>query len=250
MYLYLTAWFTSGCNVLKDICTIKKKFSNLKMATRLNIQEKVPDNNVGHLVDTIMNLPVVFEHDDEEYLSEKCSTLRKAESVPAVFDHLSFHWDYLHPDLYSYLIDEFNLSHLLPTITQYEMDLDEFLNKTPLKEFCKIEKKRKFDMSVNFIQKEFAKLVTGHCWSHPVYLSQVQQFRMECAKYVGLRQCAFRICDILIGSVIVTQLVPISIEMRLKSIVNDQNFLRTYSIVYMNFNGTVIYKEVRNCIHP
>ena len=227
---------------MSDIRAIKRKFRKLKEVTRSNIQENVPDKNVGQLVDIIMDLPVDHEYDDEEYLSKKSSTLRKAKRVDTVFDHLSFHWDYLHPDLYSYLIDEFNFSHLMPMISQYETDLNEFLNKTPLKPFCMVEKRSKLHM--NFPPKKFAKLVTGHCWSDPVYLSHVKKFQNEYAKCVGLRQCAFRICDMLIGSVIITQWVPVSIEMKIKSI--DQNFLRSHNIVYMDFNGSIIYREVRS----
>ena len=231
---------TSDYNVVIDIRAIKKKFREVKMVTRSNIQEKVPNTDVFQLVDIIMDLPVDHD-DDEEYLSKKISTLREAKRVDAVLDHLNFHWDYLHPDLYSYLIDEFNFSHLTPLISQYETDLNEFLDKTPLKAFCSVEKMRTSNMKLP--SEKFKHLVTGHCWSDPVYLSHVKNFQKKCAECVGLRQCAFRIYGILNGSVIITQWVPVSIEMKIKSI--DQNFLRSHNIVYMNFNGSIIYKEVR-----
>ena len=163
---------------------MKRELARLKIATCSAIVNE--GTSVGMLLDQIMILPILIdvEEHDEEYLTKHTDNLRESKSVPAVFDCLHFHWDYLHPDIYDYLITEFNLSSVSPRLATYQRELDAFLDGTLLKVFCKVEKMRKRHINP---PTGFTKLVTEHRWNPPVYLRAVENFRKDFADYFNLR---------------------------------------------------------------
>ena len=223
--------------VRQEIKDMKNKFAELKNATCSAVEkEKI---HVSMLVDKIVDLPVDFEEHDQNYLKEHSENLRNCPSVPALFVHLRFHWDYLHPDLYSHLVEEFKLSSVSPKVEVYQRNLDGFLDRTPLEEFCEVEKMRQRHINCN-TPEGFAQIVTGHCWDPPIYLRDIENFRVELADYFCLKKCAVMVVAMLKGSAILAMWVPESIESKIKSV--DPNFISKHAIVYMEFQCSVVYK--------
>lgn len=227
----------STIRVQQEIRNLKEGFKKLVTATRSAIEKK--RYSVNELLDQIIYLPVDFEARDVKYLSENADNLRESKSVPAVLDRLSFHWDYLHPDIYRELIFDFQLSSVTSILAVYQKELEVFLDQTLLKVFCEVERMRR--QYINPPQG-FTQLLTGHCWIPPVYLSQLERFRQEFASYLCLKQAAVIVVGILKGSVITTMLVPEVIELKIKSL--DPEFIKEHSIVHMEFKGSVVYSEV------
>ena len=50
-------------------------------------------------------------------------------------DCLGIDWDYLNPDIYAVLINDFSLHSLDYQLEEYQRELDQFLDVTPVKEF-------------------------------------------------------------------------------------------------------------------
>lgn len=216
---------------------MKNKFAELKNATCSAIV------NQGILVDTLVtkitDLPIDFEECDKDFLETHSNELRNCPSVPDLFVRLRFHWDYLHPDLYGHLIEEFNLLSLNPNVQAYQKDLDDFLDRTLLEDFCVVEPLRKRHINCQNAPEGFVQCVTGHCWDPPVYLRDVENFRLDFADYFCLKKCAVMIVGIIKGSVILAMWVPKSIKSKIESL--DSNFLSKHTIVFMEFHCKIIY---------
>lgn len=219
---------------------MQDKFSELKNDTCSAIVKE--GISVKTLVTKIIDLPIDFEEYDKIFLKKNSSELRSCSDVPALFVYLRFHWDYLHPDLYGHLIDEFDLHSLIPKLQAYRKDLDDFLDKTLLEDFCQIQPLRKRHITGCNVPEKFVQYVSGHCWDHPVFLRAVEKFRLDFADYFSLNKCAAVVVDILNGSVILAMWVPKSIESKIKSV--DSNFLSKHNIVYMELQYNIIYMKV------
>ena len=219
---------------------MKNKFAELKKATCSAIAKQgIP---VDELVTTITDLPIDFEKCDIDFLEERSNNLYSCQSIPALFVHLRFHWDYLHPDLYRHLIKEFNLLSLNPNVQAYQSDLDDFLDRTLLKDFCVVEPPRQRYIDCRNAPKGFVQCVTGHCWDPPVFLRRVEDFRQGFADYFGLKQCAAMVVSMIKGSVILAMWVPKSIKSKIESV--DPNFLSKHIIVFMEFQCNIVYMKV------
>ena len=158
----------------------------------------------------------------------------------AVFDRLCFHWDYLHPDIYGYLIEEFSLTDLSPQLETYQSELNDFRDRTLVTEFCKIEKKIPDDDH----SKQYS-LITQHNWSPPVYLSAVENFHREFAHKYNLKNCATVVFGITSGSVIITLLIPESVKLQLEIM---PELVMAHSITKMVHKGIAVYPQVCNYI--
>ena len=231
-----SVFIIAGTNVEQDIKSLRRDFAKLKTAACTAVESM--GIGVRKFIDRIVDLPVNLEKRDEEFFIERADVIRKSESVPAVFDRLRFHWDYLHPDIYGHLIDEFSLTDVSPTLTNYQRELDLFLDRTLLTEFCKVEGKgESIDRPANF-----AVLVTTHLRPPPVYLRDVEVFRRKFAHYCGLKSCAVMVVGIVEGSIVITMLVPESIESTIRSL--DPGFIKVHSITHIMYKVFTVYSQV------
>ena len=224
--------------MVEDHERLKKSFASLVNATRHATELQV--NDAARVVDRIMDLPVVGKARDKEYLMEYADQLRESRSVPAVFDRLRCHWDYLHPEIYGSLVKEMSLTQVKPHPEDYQKELDNFLDQTALSDFCAIpgiEDEKDSDPP-----PKFTRFISKHLWQPPPkYLRDVENYRRELANKCSLQSCAVTIASIKPGCVIVSMLVPVETDLKVAS---DLDFIREYSIVQMTFNGVVIYSQV------
>ena len=228
-------------DIKETIGNLKDSFEELKKATRA--ATKSMRIEVLDLVDTVCSLPVTSVPADRQYLQEIVNQFHDSNSVDVVFSRLGFHWDYLHPDVYDQLIDKLQLytynPDLLQMVQTYRGHLDEFLEQTPLKEFCKVEK--------NFIVKnrEHAKAVASvffkNDWEEPVMLKQVEDLRRETALKCSLQQCAVIVFDIELGCYVPTLLVPVAAEPLIRSL--DADFIRKHNVIAIIFQESVVYPQ-------
>ena len=124
MFVYtLTISITAGrCfvkRIEREIEAMKVQFAELKSAICVAL------NNAGigmhMLLNKVRRLPVQLEGPEA--------------TEPATFDHMFSLWDYMHPDIYTFLIKEFSLRSLIPMLAAYRAHLKSFQDRTPTEVF-------------------------------------------------------------------------------------------------------------------
>ena len=225
--------------VRSNIEQINKKFRSLKNAIRYELETPKDGReavSVCDAVDKIMNSPTaVWEPHEENTLQNRSERLRGYKNVQGVLDCLGLDWDYLNPDIYAVLINDFLLHSLDDQLEEYQRELNQFLDVTPVKEFSDVITKKE-QMP---IPEEFKKLVTTHRWKPPVYLRDVELFRRNVASQYKLRRCAVFITGLGYKSIIITLVVPASIEEGLYS--TEPKFLIQHGIMQMTINNIPIH---------
>ena len=221
-----------------DVQSLQRKFKQLRIATCTAVANIPTD--VTTLVNTIMDLPGVRGAHDRKFFMKYADKLRESKSVDSVFDRLACHWDYLHPHIYSQLIQEMPaLMDLKPNEEAYRNELNGFLDRTPVDEFCKIpgiEQEKDRDPPAGF-----RRLVSKHIWKPPppVCLRNVEDFRRQFAHKCNLQSCAVVIGSLRLSCVIVTMWVPESIELKI-----TPEFINEHSIIRMVLDGIIVYSQV------
>ena len=226
--------------VKSNIHRVSSKFVSLKNAIKCELETPKDGReavSVSDTVDTIINLPTAdLEPHDENILQNLSKKLRAYKNVQGVIDCLGLDWDYLNPDIYAVLINNFSLHSLDDQLEEYQRELDQFLDETPVKEFSDVIAKRKKKQKCI---PEFENLVTKHKWKPPVYLRDVELFRREVASQYKLRRCAVFMAGLGIQSIIITLVVPASIKEGLYS--TEPKFLIQHGIMQMVFNDISIH---------
>ena len=72
--------------------------------------------------------------------------------------------------------------------------------------------------------------------------SHLQVFRRKFADYCGLKSCAVMVVGIVEGSIVITMLVPESVESTIRSL--DPEFIEVHSITHIMFKGFAVYSQV------
>lgn len=228
----------SSVSIFTEYRNLKKMFGTLVRKTR----DGVSDKRVGvqEMVDIIVDLPEVGGGRDRGYFNKHADDLRGSKSIPAVFDRIRQHWDYLHPEIYGLLIRELLLTHLQLVRDDYQRALDHFLNYTPLSEYCSIEgiaEEREGEPPLGFTE-----CVTKHKWEPPPrFLRDVENLRRRFAYCCNLQSCAVTVVGIRRGCTSITFLVPESTQL---DIASDSEFIRDHGITRITFKGNTVYTEV------
>ena len=221
--------------VKSDIDQLKEKFESLKNATREELEKA--GVAVQTLVDKIMSFPVTKIEPHEEFLMKYADIFRESKRISSVFDRLSMHWDYLNYDILDHLITVFKLHKLSNQLDDYRRSWIHFLEHTDLEIFCEAEEEERYMEPPD----GFKTLVSRHDWKKPISLQKVDDFRRRFAYKYDLRACAIFLLGVGKGSVIVTLLVPCSIELMLKS--TESEFFTEHGITRLELNGTLIYSQ-------
>ena len=103
----------------REIEAIKVQFVELKSAICVAL------NNAGigmqMLLNKVRRFPVQLEGPEA--------------TESATFDHMFSLWDYMHPDIYAFLIKEFSLLSPIPMLAAYQARLKSFQDRTPTEVF-------------------------------------------------------------------------------------------------------------------
>ena len=225
--------------VRSNINKVNDKFVALKNALQHELESPTDGTepvSVSDAVDKIMNSPTA---DWESHESAKSSgQLRDSKNLQSILDCLGLDWEYLNPDIYEVLIEDFSLHYLKERLKEYKKELEQFMNETPVKVFSGIVGVRRPEK----IPKGFKKL---HKWKPPVYLRDVEIFRRKVASEYKLRRCTVFVSALDVKSVIITLLAPVMIESQLES--TTPEFLMKHSIFRMEYHE-VLSIQVCNCM--
>ena len=123
-----------------DIKQFEKRFNQLKKMCRENLQRRnVP---VSDVVDALTDLPADDIDEHKMFLKNNIQDLNEAPNQAVLIAQLSFTINYLSYHLLEYLANKFDLGDVKPEMNIYKSDLKQFRLKTPLKLFCKTQKRR------------------------------------------------------------------------------------------------------------
>ena len=126
---------------------------------------------------------------------------------PATVDYVLSLWDYMHPDIISFLIDTFSLVSLIPMLAAYQEDLDYFRDRAPTEAFCQITTTRERDIAIP--PGYTLMTVTSELRCLPD-LERVENLRLLFANRSNISPLAVIVLDVHMAneSVVVTMLVP------------------------------------------
>ena len=224
---------TSSDEVKKMINAIYKRFNELKK----NIKECLTQHDilVSEVADVLTS--VSPDGDDSHKIFEKdVKKLYAAADHSGLFGHLNFHWSYLDPSLLTRLVRELKLKDVVKEkMEENNFDLQRFRKQTPLSVFCRTQKRKRIELSV-----EFRKMVAKFDWPNDVTLEVVEQFRQEYASHYKLHEFAMMVADARSGSFIITWFIPESIAEKLKGKVPVQ-ILRKYLVTTLTVAGVCVY---------
>ena len=222
--------------VQADIIQLRSQFKALEDATQLHLERRnIP---VGNLTNVIYSLPNAKKRLHQKFLMKFAEEFIDSETIGVVFRRLDTHnyWDYLNIDILNHIITEFSL----PSHTQlqaYKERQQQFMEKTTVEEFYETEGDRQYIEP----PAEFKNLITQHKWKSPIYMKEVDDFRMRFARKYDLHEWAVILMSVRGGSVTITMMVPESVIPLVNSTAIE--FFKEHSIVHLWLNGTCVYKE-------
>ena len=256
------------CGVLKQLCCTPfyhyqpflcavrsnvKKLNNTFVALKNAIQSELEDPkdgreavSVSDAVNEIMASQTVSRNPHKKKFLKNKMTLRSSKNIrlhrdqhQSVLDCLGLEWDYLNPDIYENLINDFSLHSLDEQLAEYRAELQQFMDEMPVAVFnTMMGQKRQYKK----IPKGFKELVTNHNWKSPVYLKDVDEFRQSVAAEYGLRQCTVLLVALGTPLVTISLVVPFTIESLIKS--TKPEFFKKHNITKMTYNGSLVTSEV------
>ena len=232
--------------VRSNIHHLNDKFLALIKAIRNELENPSDGRepvSVSDAVDRIIHSPTAdWDPQEEAILMKYCGPLRDSKDMQGILDCLRIcQWDYLNPDIYGVLIEDFSLHYLEDQLAKYRKELDQFMEKTPVKVFTGIVGSKRPRQK---IPKGFQTLVTEHKWQPPVYLKDVEEFRRDVASEYKLRRCAVILSALGVGSVIVTLLLPYYL-IQSPVFSTSAEFLLRHSIVRIDFDGVPIQVYIK-----
>ena len=234
--IFMINWSLTAIEKVKDeIRQFEKQFCALKDASRECLKRRVI--TVKRIASSLTSLPADDMDEHKQFLESHLSKIYQAPDHFELFGVLDFHWNYQNYQLLDYLIQEFDLEGIKSEMNIYKEDLRLFRKKTPLKLFCKSQKKRHIEPSQKFHQ-----MVVKFDWPDNVTLEVVEQFRQEYASHYCLQECAMMLDVVLLGSFVVTWFIPGSIVEKLKVKV-PVSILKTHSVTNLEISGELVYSK-------
>ena len=222
------------------------KFQSLKEATRDQLEKE--GIGIRCLVDIITSLPAPRKEPHEEFLVTHTDVLLSCRNIAGVFIYLNMHWEYLNYDILAQIITEFPRRmkeqkflpwrKLIRQLSSYRVQLRRFVEETTLEQFQEADEDKRFMKP----PEGFIELVTLHKWEKPILLKNVVDFRDKFAHKYDLRKCAIFLLSLADGSVIITMLVPKSIEKMID--LTDINFFNDNGILQLQLSGVTLYEQV------
>ena len=188
------------------------------------------------VVERLTALKAADMPDHEQFFNENRDPLFNINSIFKLFGKMNSYWNYLSYDLLAHLIKEFSVEKVKKEMEKYKIDLQHFLDDTPIKVFCKAqEKKRRVEPPDGFTE-----MVAKFKWPDNTMLSKVEEFRQEYVCSYNLYKCALLINQIITGSFTVVWFIPDSVVDRLSSEV-DKKLLTRFSVSSLEIGGRPVY---------
>ena len=188
------------------------------------------------VVERLTALKLADKPDHEQFFIENRDCLVKANGIYELFITMNSYWNYLSYDLLAYLIKGFSVQEVKEEMEKYKIDLQQFLDNTPIKVFCKAQEKRRRVEPPD----GFTELVAKFKWPDTTMLSKVEEFRQEFVCHYNLYKCALLINQIIPGSFLVVWFIPDSVVDRLSSEV-DEKLLTRFAVSSLEIGGRPVY---------
>ena len=231
-----------------EIKDFERRFINLRKATLQELKEKkVP---LSDFREALSILPSTLSSTNEKFVLSKLPLFEKAESIGRIFAHLSFYLSYIDFDLLEHIIEEFGSEHLKEDMSCYAQDMRQFKARTTISDALNYLPKPKFSDQKNIPEGLSDFTVEFDVDVNVVTLEELDELRKIHADEFQLSRLAFFLFKLQKRSLLVTWLVPTSLETIISDKIQEKNvsFFFNNNILELSLDGKKLYpfnKEVR-----
>ena len=173
-------------SVKAEVESFEGRFEDLVNETYQTVKETV---DVETLLIGIKLLPISLRPDHLEYLMSN-ERLLEATNHRQIFTSLNFYWSFLNYGLLAHIVRRFGSEATKQKMQVYELDLQQFRKKTPLKVFAEV-----CPTVHKATPPEFKTVVSKHEWSG-CNMEDVEVFRKKFARNYSLPDCAMMLSEL------------------------------------------------------
>lgn len=238
------------CEVENNYCKIQKAIDRLQRDFRLNvtkIRSSFESISVVAMKELLKELPAGEVKGQVGLLLNKSDNLGgvvNSADVDQLFTHLSNiqAWDFLHPQLLEYLVQELGDDKAKRSMEEYKSNLVQFRKMTKMSElsgwFGNISETSKFQKIV---------LSLGDNWKEKTY-EEFEVLRISLLRQQVFFQSSLHLCGVLTGSLFIALAIPKSIDVHVVTL--KQNLMLSEHLKFLKANDIHgIYAEGLCLIH-
>ena len=221
----------------EQVKCFEDRFYELRTSALTDVMDKnIP---VACFRQTLMNLPNAISKENEEFVIEKYSTFKEAESVEDIFLHLNFYLSFLDFSLLEHIIEHFGSFSLQCKMKQYSMDMGLFRAETsvadiiphlsgrpePPPHFARLKMKLNFDPQT-------------------CTLEYLEQHRRNFGSVCSLSKFTLFLVELQEGSLVEIWLIPLNCVPILKDLIQEKNVTRVFlhlDILELSVNNECLY---------
>ena len=233
----------NGCKVKEAIDRLEKDF----ILQAAKIRSSFKSISVSHVKELLKELPAGEVKGQVGCLFNKgdnFSMAMRSDDVDQLFAHLSNiqAWDFLHPQLLEYLVQELGDDKAKRSMEEYKSHLVYFRKTTKMSElsgwFGNISETSKFQKIV---------LSLGDNWKEKTY-EEFEVLRISLLRQQVFFQSSLHLCGVLTGSLFVALAIPESIDAHVVTL--KQNLMLSEHLKFLKANDIHgIYAEGLSLIH-
>ena len=206
----------------------------MRESTCKHLQSRKID--VKLIVERLTGLKAAEMPDHEAFFSENMDHLFKANGIFELFGKMNMYWNYLSYNLLAHLIKVFGIVEVEGKMEKYKIDLQQFLDDTPINVFCKAQEKKRMVKPPD----GFEEMVVKFEWPENITVSIVEEFRQQYAHTYNLYKCSLLVNQIKNGSFIVAWFIPCSVVDRLSREV-DEKLLAQFAVSSLEIGRRSVY---------
>ena len=198
-----------------------------------HLQSRKIDEKV--VVERLTALKAAIKPDHEAFFSENMDNL-KSNGIFELFAKMNMYWNYLSYNLLAHLIKVFGIVAVEGKMEKYKIDLQQFLDDTPINVFCKAQ-----EMELVVEPPDgFDKIIVKFVWPEDITMSIVEKFRQKYARSYNLYKYSLLVNQIKNGSFIVVWFIPCSVVDRLSREV-DVKLLAQFAVSSLEIGKRLLY---------
>jgi hypothetical protein len=230
--------------VESQIKAFERKFQDLSIEARKELQERHSLRCVEVVEDTLSTLPRSIAKEHHKYVNSVIKRKHPFTDLRLFFEHLNLYcWNFLEYHVLENLIESKCGEELREKMSKYAKGIEVFQRKTTVSDFIKcarhLVKKRT-------IPPRFKKVTLEHSINPDNYtLAELDAFRKDTLEslHLKLSECAFQVYRIKHGSVIVKWMIPEDFAGSLSTFFNSEaglELLHKHQVENLKIDKTTI----------
>ena len=179
-------------------------------------------------------MPVDLKGQFGRLFVDKASMIWNAKTIGELFTILSYFWDYLHPDLLHYLVEQFDIKETIDLMSGYVDELSKFRKKIKILDY--IGKRR-----INLVADDYTQIIVilGDEWCDKT-LADLEEVRCDFSQTFSFLRLLPKMNGLKNNSIAVIFSVPKSVQFN-----NDElcEFFRSYDVLKLTVGDVCIYDD-------